>query len=419
MSHIEMLGRMAVALVVGSVIGLERGWSERDAPEGTRVAGLRTFALVGFAGGLAAIIGDAFSPAVAAAIALGLAGLLVAIRLQSMPAADVGATTEVAAVATFALGVLAGLGHAVPAAAGAVATAFLLGLKPVLHRWLRALAQREVFAALQLFLISAVVLPLLPDENMGPFGAINPYRLWWMVVLIAALSLAGYGAMRLLGARLGMLVTGLSGGLVSSTATTLALVRQAKGGIGLHRAITAAIAATSTTMVIRIAAFAAVVYPPLFLQVAVPLAAMAAVGAATAIWFWRRGRGELGTAAVVPTGSPLDLRAAIIFGALLAVVMILAEASQSTFGAFGLYLLSAVSGLVDVDAITLSVADQAQRDLAIEVAGTSVVIAAGVNTAVKAGIAVVLGPAAVGRLVAAALGAMIAAGAMAQTILRL
>ena len=419
MDEITIIGRMAVALAVGLVIGLERGWSERNAPEGSRVAGLRTFALIGFAGGIDALVGLELSAVVAAMVAFALAGLLVAVRLAPPPSDDIGATTEVAAIVTFALGLIAGLGHAVPAAAGAVATALLLGLKPVLHRWLRALAQREMFAALQLFLISAVVLPLLPDEAMGPYDAINPYRLWWMVVLIATVSLAGYAAMRVLGARAGILVTGLCGGLISSTATTLALARRANTLGDLGGATTASILATCTTMVVRIAAISLAVWPPLALGLAAPLGAMAIIGAAATIWFWRNGAHERETSPAIAPGNPLDLPAAVAFGVLLACIMVLAQASRSAFGPPGLYVLSGISGLVDVDAISLSVAEDAQRSLGIDIAAISLVIAACVNTAVKAGFTIAVAPARIARRVGPVLVGMILVGVLALAITRL
>ena len=419
MDEITIIGRMAVALAVGLVIGLERGWSERNAPEGSRVAGLRTFALIGLAGGIDALVGIQLSAVVAAMVAFALAGLLVAVRLAPPPSNDIGATTEVAAIVTFALGLFAGLGHAVPAAACAVATALLLGLKPILHRWLRALAQREMFAALQLFLISAVVLPLLPDEAMGPYDAINPYRLWWMVVLIAAVSLAGYAAMRVLGARAGILVTGLCGGLISSTATTLALARRANTLGDLGGATTASILATCTTMVVRIAAISLAVWPPLALGLAAPLGAMGLIGAASTILYWRNGAQERETSPAIAPGNPLDLPGAVAFGALLACIMVLAQASRSAFGPLGLYVLSGISGLVDVDAISLSVAEDAQRSLGVDIAAISLVIAACVNTAVKAGFTIAVAPARIARRVGPVLVGMILVGILALAVTRL
>ncbi|HEX9836914.1 MAG TPA: DUF4010 domain-containing protein [Alphaproteobacteria bacterium] len=419
MGDTEALQRMAVALAVGLVIGLERGWADRNAPEGSRVAGLRTFALIGFAGGLVAVIGSELDALVAGAIALALGGLLLVVRHAQSDGADVGLTTEVACVVTFALGTVAGLGHAVPAIAGAVASAFLLGLKPTLHRWLRGIDQRELFAALQLVLISAVVLPLLPDKGYGPHAALNPYRLWWMVVLVAGLSFAGYVAARVLGARAGALLTGLCGGLASSTATTVALARRARTlDRAHHPALAAGIGAACATMIVRVAVLVAAIDPPLLAALAPPLAAMLVAGAAATVVLWRSGRAAPRLAPDSAPSNPLDLRTALGFAALLAIVTLLVEAGRTAYGAAGLYVLAGASALVDVDAITVSIAQLGAAGLARDTAVTSLVIAAVLNTAVKASLAAALGPRTLAVPAAAALAAMVAAGIAAQAIAR-
>jgi uncharacterized membrane protein (DUF4010 family) len=415
----EALQRMAVALAVGLVVGLERGWADRNAPEGSRVAGLRTFALIGFAGGLVAVIGSELDALVAGAIAFALGGLLLIVRHAQSDGTDVGLTTEVASVVTFALGAVAGLGHAVPAIAGAVVSAFLLGLKPTLHRWLRGMDQRDLFAALQLVLISAVVLPLLPDKGYGPYAALNPYRLWWMVVLVAGLSFAGYVAARALGARAGALLTGLCGGLASSTATTVALARRARALDRTHHiALAAGIGAACTTMIVRVAVLVAAIHPPLLPSLALALAAMLLAGTCATVILWHGGRAAPRLAPETAPSNPLDLRAALGFTVLLAIVMLIVEAGRAAYGAAGLYVLAGASALVDVDAITVSIAQLGAAGLSGDVAATSVVIAAVLNTVVKASLAAVLGPRTVGLPVMAALAVMAIAGISAHLLAR-
>ena len=417
MAEIEVLHRLAVALAVGLVIGLERGWSDRNAREGSRVAGIRTFALIGLGGGLTALIGSEFSVGTAAALTLGFVGLLAVVRFAQPPDRDVGMTTEVAAIVTFALGVLAGLGHMVAAIAGSVGSAFLLGLKPTLHRWLQRMNQQELFAALQLVLISAVVLPLLPDEGYGPFAALNPYRVWLMAVVVAAVSFVGYLLVKLLGSRAGALVTGLCGGLASSTATTMALVRLSRDlDASRHAAVASGIVAASATMVVRVVVLVAVIHPPLLFDLATPFAAMLVAGVGAAVWLWRRRPVEQHVTVAAGHRNPLDLRVALAFAAFLALVTLAAEATRVEFGAAGLYVLSAASGLADVDAITVSVAQQSMSQLPRDVAAKSLVIAASVNTAVKAFLAATMGPASAGRPAAAALFAMLGAGLGAMAI---
>lgn len=192
---------LGASLGVGLLIGLERGWRDRDLPEGGRVAGLRTFALIGLLGGILSM--SAPGSGLLPATGLGTLALLFAVsyRRASAASSSLSITTAVAALATFGLGVLAARGHAALAAAAAVVVALLLDLKPLLHRWLRLIQPGELNALLQLGVLTAVVLPLLPDAGYGPYEALNPYKLWLAVILIAALSLLGHAASRAGGER--------------------------------------------------------------------------------------------------------------------------------------------------------------------------------------------------------------------------
>ena len=206
---------LGAALGVGLMVGLERGWRDRDLPEGGRVAGLRTFALIGLLGGLLALLGPAPQLLLASGLLAVVLLFAVSFRRAFDAAGSLSITTAVAAMATFGLGALAAHGHAVLAVGTAVVVALLLDLKPVLHRWVRLIQPPELNAVLQLGVLSAVVLPLLPNAGYGPYAALNPYQLWLAVVLVAALSLLGHIAMRLRGARQGLLWMGFFGGLAS------------------------------------------------------------------------------------------------------------------------------------------------------------------------------------------------------------
>ncbi len=402
------LVRLAVALAAGLLIGIERGWRAREAREGTRVAGVRTFGLVGLLGGLWGELAGRLDPLFLAAgflafAAVAVAGHLAAVRLDR----DVGITTVVAALVTFALGALAARGELVVAAAGAVVTALLLSLKPALHAWLRRLAPVELRAALQLALISIVVLPVLPDRGYGPWQALNPYVLWWMVVLIAALSFAGYAAMRIVGPGRGVLLTGLLGGLASSTAVALGLGRLARD-LGAPRLLAAGIVVASATMFPRMLVEVAAVNPGLVPAAAPPLGIMTAL-AFLAAWVLARRSG--GPAPGVPLGNPLRLGQALQFGLLLAAVTLAAHAFEAWLGDEGVYALAAVAGLGDVDAVTLALARMADEGLEASVAVRGMVLAAVVNTAVKAGLAAAAGGRTLGFHVAVALAPTVLAGA--------
>lgn len=415
MDDIAILERLAVALAAGLIVGFERGWHEREAAEGARVAGLRTFAFIGAYGGLVATIGQDVQPLIAAAMTLALGGFFWTARPTRASMPDLGATTEVVAFVTFGLGGLAGLGHEIAATAGAVVSALLLSMKGMLHTWLRDIRQQEFFAALQLLLISIVFLPLLPDRGFGPYAALNPYQIWWMVVLVAGLSFAGYVAMRVLGPESGVIATALLGGLVSSTATTLALARHAKDlSAETHATLAAGIIASWTIMLVRMGIEAAVVYPPLARALMIPFGMAAILAVATAVWLWRR-RSPV-TDGAPELGSPLSLPTALGFGVFLAIVMLLSRAFTAEFGESALYGVAAMSGLADVDAITLSVADLAAKGTPMGVAVGSITLAAAVNTIVKATLALAIAPASLARRAAVGLLAILAGGAMGFAI---
>jgi small basic protein len=246
--------KLGVALAIGFVIGAERGWETREAAEGGRTAGLRTFALTGLFGGLAALLAERFGASLLAVGFLGVAALAVAsyfalVRVHG----DLGFTTELALVLTYGLGALAGSGIQLEAVAAAVVVAAILGFKRELHRGLAWLERREVTATLQLLLIAAVALPLLPDRAMGPFEALNPRRIGLLVLLLAAISYGGWFAVRIAGERAGLLLTAAFGGLASSTAVTLTYARLARAHRAPAAILGAGIAVACGCMALRLA----------------------------------------------------------------------------------------------------------------------------------------------------------------------
>jgi len=373
---------LGIALALGLMIGSERGWRERRAEEGSRVAGIRTFGLIGLLGGLWALLAESMGETLLGFAFLALTAVLViAYRQERQEDRDVGITTLIAALITFALGALAVRGYATLAAAGAVATTVLLSLKPTLHRWLRRLEAEEFHAALKLLLISVVVLPVLPNQGYGPWGVLNPYHIWWMVVLIAGLSFAGYIAMKAVGTERGILLTGLLGGLASSTATTLTFARLARR-IQLGRVLAAGTLVASATMFPRVLVEVAVINPQLLPALVPPLALMTLTTVGYGLWLWRRHRAQPHTGKL-PLHNPLELTSALQFGLLLSVILVLAEALRAWLGDAGIYLLAFVSGIGDVDAITLSMARMSTQDLPAAVAEHAILIATLTNTLMK------------------------------------
>jgi uncharacterized membrane protein (DUF4010 family) len=416
METTELFQRLAVALAIGLLIGLERGWQSREEPEGERAAGLRTHALTALAGGVWGAIALRLDGNGGGGTALGLAfaimgGTIVLFRYrQTSFEGTFGATTGVAALLAFALGALAVIADMAAAAAAAVATAGLLALKGALHGWVRRLTWLELRSALLIAAMSAILLPVLPRRPIDPWQAVNPFEIWLLTVMIAAISFAGYLAIKLTGERRGIALTGLAGGLASSTAVTLTLARMAKdeparGGVSAGGAIIA-----GATMMVRIIALVAVTNPALLDRVTLPLAAAAAVSALAGLALVARtpengnGHNEIGLK------NPLDLAAVLRFGAVLTAVGVAARFATRLGGGAGAIALAAISGLADVDAITLSMAKLPGGSLEAGVAAGAIFVAAGVNTVTKAVLGWITGGAGFGRWMAIAAAAAIAAG---------
>lgn len=409
-------GPILAALAVGLIVGLERGWREREAADGTRVAGLRTFALTGLLGGVLALV----DPWLLTAGGLGLAILVsVGYRQSVKLSGKLSATSAIAQLLTFGLGALAATGQPLLAVSAAVIVATLLNLRSTLHHWLRLMEHRELTAALQMLVLSAVILPLVPDQPYGPYGALNPYRLWWAVVLIAGLSLSGHVAMRFAGAQRGTLLTGLLGGLASSTAATLALARQLRGRDELVEPTAAGALAACAVMFVRMAVIALVLSPALGRLLLLPMLGAAGMLMVFAALHWRRR--PRGAQPAPATDLPVfDLGTALGFGAFLGVMALLTEASKQWFGFGGLYGLALVSGLVDVDAISISAARMdAASSVPTSVAAVAIALAALSNMVLKAAMAWTTGGRLLGRaLVVGYAAAMAVAGVLLGLALR-
>lgn len=410
---------LAVALFAGLLIGAERGWQQRDRREGERAAGIRTFGLLGLAGGLAGLLARQYGVLVlAAGLLVAGAFALTVYTLSRRHSGDVGMTTEVAAFVTFALGAVAIAGELAVAAAAAVVTAVLLGLKPRLHGWLASVSQLELAGALRLLLVSVVVLPVLPNRGYGPWDALNPFVLWSMVVLIAAIGFVGYVAVRLLGTRYGLLLTGAAAGLMASTPLALAFGRLGRQSPQNAGVLVAAILVASSTMFPRALILATAVAPDLLAALAGPLLFMMAAGYGCAGLAWRQQERDA-SAPQPPIRNPFELGPALRFGALLVVVTLAAHGLEAWVGQQGLYALAFVSGLTDVDAITLSLAGFVGERSGIDVIATGILIAAMANTVFKAGLVVAAGGRAmVGRMLLATI-AILVAGSLAFGLGRL
>lgn len=413
------LGDFATALLIGALVGIER--EKRAMAEQDRtIGGLRTFILVAtfgaLAGWLAASQGALWI--VGLALAITAAAVITGYVLSARQQPDsLGLTTEIAALVVCLLGALVMLGNRELSVALAVVTAAVLAYKQPLHGLVERIGWDDVFAGLRLLLATFVILPLLPDRALDPWGALNPRSLWMLVLLISGLSLIGYVATRWLGARHGAAATGFAGGMVSSTAVTLAFARRSleEKGAGLGALLAGGILIAWSIMFLRVLIEVLVVNASLLPRLLVPFAAMGAVAGLAAWLLLRRrdaGRASGGAAEAVALKNPFSLTEAAKFAAFFAVVLVVVKGVQLHFPGEGVYLVAAFAGLTDVDAITLSMAEYAKTgDAAIAV--DSIVIAALSNTLVKAGMVTTLGSRELRRPVLAASAGLLLAGVAA------
>jgi uncharacterized membrane protein (DUF4010 family) len=395
-----------MVLLIGLLIGLERQHSQKgDEP---LFAGFRTFPVIALLGFLSALLARAGFAWVLPAALLGVIVLATAAYYVTAQGVHKGATTEFVAILTFIFGALAALDMLVPAAAFAVATTVLLSLKAPLHQLAEKIREAEMIAILKFGIVSVIVLPLLPNRAFGPFNVVNPRVVWWMVVLISAISMLGYVLMRFLGARQGIAVTGFLGGLASSTAATAGLSQKAQEAAAtLARYFALGIIIASTVMYFRVLFLAAVVAPGMVRDLSLPLIVPGLLGAVISFVLWRRKEGEAD--AQLEVKNPMELGQAIKFALLFAVVLFAARAAHHYFGSAGAYIASGLAGLTDVDAITVSMARLARDGvMAPSTAGASILLACASNTLVKAGIAYVTGGAALRRIITPLFGLLFA-----------
>lgn len=413
-------GSVLLALVtatgLGAVIGLERQIHQHFTADVS--AGVRTYALFGLWGAATGFFADVYGPAAFVVGAAAFAALIVSSYIMfATGTKDWGTTTEFASFGAFAVGVLVWNDLVIVAAAVAVGIAALLRAKEWLHGLTDKFSDEDVRAVLQFAVLTAVVLPLLPDQDYGPFEAFNPRRVWLMVVFVAAIGLAGYVALRLRGER-GLGVTGLLGGLISSTAVTLGFSKMSKDQPRLQTALVAGIIAASGLMYARVLVEAFVFAPDMALKLMVPLVVLFVLVEGTAIYWWTRPLDIASGGSDIQLQNPVTLKSALQFAALYAAVIFIAKVLIDRASEAALSVVGAVSGINDVDAITLAMADEvARQGLDPTFAAQAVLAAVVVNTLVKAGMAIVLGSKALGRAVAVTLGPAAVLGVVAWILL--
>jgi uncharacterized membrane protein (DUF4010 family) len=404
------LTRLAIALAIGLLIGLERGWSARSEKEGERAAGLRTHAISGLLGGVTALVGQLTTPLLIGFVFLGFSGVTALFHwLESQDEHNFSATGVVAGMMAFMLGAYAVLGLPEIAIAAATATVVLLALKSTLHGWLQTLEWIEIRAVLILVTMTFLFLPFIPDRAIDPWDTLNPARIWELAIFVCAISFSGYIAIRLFGERNGVMLAALAGGVVSSTAATLNFAKIARANPTQTTIMTGSIVLAGAVMSIRILLIVAALNLPL-LTLLWPVLGMAALvqggsGAIMIIAGARSGQRR------IEWKNPFDLPSALQFALFIALIILLSTLAARHFGSNGLLGLAALSGLADVDAITLALARLQDPPIHITVAANGILIAATVNTLIKSAIAGWTGGSDIGwRTLMTSTGAILAGG---------
>ncbi len=378
---------LGISLGLGLLVGMQR---ER---KGADVAGVRTFPLITLTGTLSALLAESYGGWIVAAALLGVIAATVVgnIGKFSRDDDDFGITTEIAIIAMFLIGTYVVLGDRGVAVALGAGVAVLLYAKAAMHEFVERLGKKDVRAVMQFALITLVILPVLPNESFGPFDVLNLRNIWLMVVLVSGISFIGYVLYKLFGARAGVIAAGLLGGAISSTATTASYAQRVHhNGAGAMIAAVAILLA-SVVSIVRVFIEMVVVAPSFARTAALPLSALIGAGLLLALGAWFMSRSAAGD--IREPDNPVELKPALIFAGLYAAVLLAVAAGKEWFGSTGLYVVAVLSGLTDLDAITLSTSRLVGSEESIEAStGWRIIIVAIVaNLAFKAGLAGVIG----------------------------
>ena len=404
---VATLQQLGVSLGLGILLGLQRERTERS------IGGIRTFPFIALLGTVCAQIGNTTGTWVVPAGLLALAALVVMANLAKIrqAEADSGMTTEIATLLVYMLGVLVVVGDMASAVVVGGAMALLLHFKAPLHGFANAIGERDMHAIIQFVIITLVILPVLPDENYGPYAVLNPFKIWLMVVLIVGIGLSGYVAYKILGARAGTILGGIIGGLISSTATTVSYSRRAREDHGLAPLGALVIMIASCISLARVIVEIAAVAPGSFMALAPPLGVMLAACCVIAGGLYLFSRS--GSATMPEQENPTEIKPALIFGLLYALVLLGVAFAKDRFGTSGLYVVALISGLTDMDAITLSTAQLAdQGSVEPTTAWRAILAAAMANFGFKFAAVAFLAPLALTLRVAVGFGLALTAGGL-------
>lgn len=382
----EFLIRLLVAIGIGILIGLEREHKALNQKE-EDFAGIRTFTLLSILGFLSAALAYLFSPML---FAVTLSGVIILTSISYWVLAkrgDIGGTSEFTTIIAVILGAMTFLGHIEVSLMITVVMVVLLSLKVQMQTFIGKVTYEEKYDLIRFVVVALLIFPFLPDETYGPYDVFNPRELGWVVVLISGLGFAGYVLMRIFGAGNGILITGILGGLVSSTAVTWIFSKKSNEEPSLSAHCAIAILAASSIMVIRVLIWVFIFNPQLANALILPLVLMFAAAIGITLYFFIKHRNQKEVDAEVPAGQPLQLKGAMLFAIIYTAILFAVAYANDMFGEEGIYAASSIAGLTDVDAITISVSKLAKGSLDMLSAQNAILIATLSNTLVKIGIA--------------------------------
>ena len=379
MPDAELLRTLTASLAVGILIGIERGWRQRNAIDGSRVSGLRTFGLIGLAGGLAGHVPDILAAVIALAT---LSSLVLGYRGALAREGNLSVTSTLVGIITFALGYIAARGQVSEALAVAAVTTLILTLRGQAHAMLKGMTAQEVDSIARFALVALVILPLLPDRNLGPYDAWNPRQIWMVVVVVLGLSFAGYVATRRLGSEKGIMITALCGSLVSSTAVTATYARRLREKDGPEAPLIAGIALASLVMFVRVQLLAIALIPYAARTLALAMVPAFIVGGLTTLIALRKYNAKT-SRAEVKLGNPLDFGPALLLAGVVAVMAVPARWALEQFGNQGIVVVLGLTGMRDVDAAVLTLAGMPRDILDENTAGLVLAVPVLANTAFK------------------------------------
>lgn len=384
-ANTDNLAGIALALGLGLLVGVQRGWALRNEAEGSRFAGVRTYGLLGLAGGVAGALADR-SEALAG-IVLGGSAVLILLSYWRMTqlGRSLSGTASIAGLLTLSCGFLAASGERLTATAIAVAMALLLAMRRQLHGIVSRMSETEVLAVVRFALIAAVILPLLPDRAFGPFDAWNPRKLWLVVVLVSGFSFAGYVAAKLLGPSRGTIATSAAGAMVSSTAVTASLANRLKTGDGNEAVNHAGIAVASAIMFARTVVLTAMLAPfalPLFAVLAAP--GLGASALASLYFLWHARKAHRTESDTISVRNPFDIGPALLLMALVMLATLASRYVLDSYGDAGLATVLALTGIVDVDSAIIAMGNMPAGSLSPRIAALVLLLAVLLNTLLKA-----------------------------------